>query len=280
MTTVQDPEDRRLERVAAWFAQRSLWVGAGAVALAPVLNTLLTATDGWWRWVVTGLLAVIALAGFAVPAAKSVQAERRAEDAETAVIESAGEMRLALTDGLLPVISYVVEGCCSDDPEKRRELKAGAISLVLAAAAKVCDPGNKARACWYEMVIDTPDEIKLVPRQHFGRGAKPSTSFTSKNRRGYELINNLIRDTPELWPDLSKEKPGNWQPSATSTKYGTFLVVPVRSTRPYGMLTVDADDPGSLTDEDVAVVQMLASILALALSSAKATDQLVGPPSS
>src|SRR5262249_48873000 len=102
------------------------------------------------------------------------------------------------------------------------------------------------------------------------------TSFSSREPRGMALLRLLINDRPELWSDLTVSKPPNWKATNNETSsYKSFLVAPVRTgARPFGLLTVDSDESGGLTEEDVPVVQTLGWMLALALSQQHTTPTL------
>lgn len=95
--------------------------------------------------------------------------------------------------------------------------------------------------------------------------------------RGEALLRLLSQDRPELWSDLSESRPPNWKATGNETSsYKSSLVVPVRTgARAFGLLMVDSDEPGGLTEEDVPVVQTLGWMLALALSQ---SDVQVLPP--
>jgi len=269
---VRDRESRRRwDRAVEWFSARSLALGAVGAAGGPVLSAVLPLTNGWAsRASVVAAGVVVALLGFSIPSAKGKIADRRAEEAEAEAQAAGTTMRVAMSDSLLPALSYVVAGVDPSSDDGCDEVVAEAVAMVLASAARLCDKNGKSRtrACWYKLGTTGDGEINLKPKRHFGRGVCPSTSFSSNEPRGTALLDLLIRDKPELWSDLSESKPRDWKATGNETaSYKSFLVVPVRTgVRPFGLLTVDSDVPGGLTEEDVPVVQMLGWLLALALS--------------
>jgi hypothetical protein len=274
-------ENRLAAKVITWAGARSLWVGGAAVAAAPFFNSLLATSVGPWRWVLSGGLAVVALFGFAVPAAKAREAQEGVERArqetaatEARILEVEAEIRVAVSDVLLPVLSFVVEGCLRAARADRQTCKAGAIPMILASAAQVCHPANRARACWYELEASGDEYLQLVPRQHFGRGSRPTTVFSTETARGVELLRLITQEEPELYRDLNQLKPDHWQPSRRRREsYSTFLAVPVRAAgKAFGILMVDVDEVGSLTEEDTSIVRVLGWILALALLNAELDD--------
>jgi GAF domain-containing protein len=234
-----------------------------------VLSAVLPLTNGWARAGVVVAGVAVALLGFAIPAAKSKVADRRATEAEADAQAAGTTMRVTMSDSLLPVLSYVVTGVDPRSDDRCEEVAAEAIAMVLASAARLCDKNGRSRtrACWYKLVEATDGELTLKPKRHFGRGVCPSTRFSRNEPRGAALIRLLIQDKTELWRDLSESKPPDWKASGNETSYKSFLVAPVRTgARPFGLFMVDSDEPGGLTEADVPVVQTLGWVLALALS--------------
>lgn len=213
------------DRTVEWFSARNLALGAVGAAGGPVLSAVLPLTNGWARAGVVAAGVVIALLGFAIPAAKSKIADRRAEDSEAEAQAAGTTMRVAMSDSLLPVLSYVVTGVDPSSDDGCEEVAAEAVAMVLASAARLCDKNGKSRtrACWYKLGL-TDGEANLKPKRHFGRGVRPSTSFSTKEPRGEALIRLLISDKPELWSDLSASKPPNWKETDNETSsYKSFL---------------------------------------------------------
>lgn len=251
-----------------WFSARNLALGAVGAAGGPVLSAVLPLTNGWARAGVVVAGVAVALLGFAIPAAKSKIADRHTAEAEAEAEAAGTTMRVAMSDSLLPVLSYVVTGVDPGSDDGWEEVAAEAVVMVLASVARLCDKNGRSRtrACWYTLGA-TDGEIHLNPKRHFGRGVRPSTSFSRNEPRGAALLRLLIHDKTELWSDLSESKPPDWKATGNETSYKSFLVVPVRTgARPFGLLMVDSDEPGGLTEEDVPVVQTLGWVLALALS--------------
>lgn len=243
--------------------------------------------SGWAKTGVVGGAALLALIGFAVPAAKTKIAERRAADAEVDAQAAGTMMRVAMSDSLLPVLSYVVTGVDPRSKDSCDVVAAEAVAMVLASAARVCDRSgaSRARACWYEMDFGSngdPADVVLRPKRHFGRGVCPTTTFAFREPRGEALFRLLMQDKPELCSDLAVGKPLNWKATRNDeTSYKSYMAIPVRtSARPFGFLMVDSDEPGGLVDEDVPVVQVLAGILALALAMRPAVALPSGRPAS
>lgn len=274
---LQKARARAVEGIGSWFSRRPIWLAGAAVAAAPVVAAFAYNAGGWVKFVLAVLVGLLAVVGFAVPAARAREAERRADQAEHDVEDAKVAMRTALSDYLLPTLGYVVSGIDDDSAEAA---KAEAVTLVLSDAASLCRNGEdvRTRACWYELQ-DTSDNIgdlALIPKRHYGRGLQPSTRFDARDARGRDLLMLLSKEGYELWPDLRVDVPKNWKESK-GRGYETFLVVSVRSASEYfGIITVDADKPGVLTQADVDVVRILGWVLALALGQARRRNSAHG----
>ena len=254
------------DRTVEWFSARNLVVGALGAVAGPVVAACLPMSNGWAKagLVVTGSL--LALLGFAIPAARSRLADQRAEEADDEAQVAGTTMRLAMSHVLLPALSYVVSGLDPKNREASDAVVAEAVVMVLSSAVSLCERGgqSRVRACWYRADV-SDKEVVFKPKRHLGRGVQPSTCFSSNDARGAALARLVINDETELYEDLDTSKPKDWKTGGTS--YRTFMVVPVRTNnRMFGLLTVDADEPGALTEADVLVVKVLAWVLALALS--------------
>jgi hypothetical protein len=261
-----------------WFSARNLVLGAVGAAGGPVLSAVLPLTNGWAKAGVVAVGVVVGLLGFAIPASKSKIADRRAEELEAEAQAAGVRMRVAMSDSLLPALSYIVTGVDPRSSDRCEEVAAEAVTMVLASAAQLCDKNGKSRtrACWYQLDLTDVDEI-LKPKRHFGRGVRPSTRFSLNEPRGEALLRLLGNDKSELWSDLSVSKPLNWKASGNeASSYKSFLVAPVRTgARTFGLLMVDSDESGGLTEEDVPVVQILGWMLALALSQQHTNSTLL-----
>lgn len=252
-----------------WFAARSLWTGGGAALATPLVITIIPATQGWMRVGVSALVGALALVAFAVPAAREAEAARRAQLAEERLLEADVALKLTVSDALLPVLTSVVNGVDPASSTPNEVAAAETLGMVLGTAAHLCGGGRgRARACWYEVRGLNSGKPGLYPVTHIGRGVKPSTEFPRAEPRGQALFDLLANDRAELIDDLDVEKPINWKATTNGrTSYRTSLTVPVRTDdQAFGILTVDADQPGVFTEADVDLARLLGVVLALALS--------------
>lgn len=254
-----------------WFSARSLWTGGGAALATAVMAPFVPGATGWGRWGLVALVGVLALVGWAVPAARAAEAETRKQVAEDTLLSAAVNHRVALSDALLPMLSAVVNAADPTNSTSPDVAVAGAIRMALSTAVELCGRRGgegRVRACWYEgQGLDT-DDPALCPAAYVGRGVKPSTQFRRNELRGQALFELLSDDRTELFHDLDVEKPANWKATAHGhTSYRTFLAVPVRTDdQVFGILTVDGAQPYLFTSADVDLVRVLAVALALPLS--------------
>ncbi|MGQ0776001.1 MAG: GAF domain-containing protein [Pseudonocardiales bacterium] len=265
-----------------WFAARSLWTGGGAALATPVVTTIIPAIQGWMHVGVAALVGALALVGFAVPAAREAAAERRAQLAEDRLLTADVALKLTVSDALLPVLTCVVNGIDPASSTPNEVAAAETLRMVLGTAAHLCGGGRgRVRACWYEIRGLTSSNPGLYPAAHIGRGVKPSTEFPRAEPRGQALFDLLTNDKAELIDDLNVEKPINWKATTNGrTSYRTFLTVPVRTNdQLFGILTVDADQPGVFTEADVDLARLLGVTLALALSQQTQPAVSVAGPS-
>ena len=96
--------------------------------------------------------------------------------------------------------------------------------------------------------------------------AAPTTTFTAGTPAGDAAIGLVLSDEDLLCEDLESAPPLGWDLSK-ERDYRTFISVSViAGDIAYGMLTLDAVEPGTLDVEDKALLRLMAGVLAVALS--------------
>ncbi len=142
-------------------------------------------------------------------------------------------------------------------------MRAQAIPLVLKTAAEFIGP-DRSRACWFWLEPGPPKQ--LTPDQSAGRAGSPSTTFTEGTPSGDAAVGMVLADEDRLCEDIETSPPPGWD-STKQRDYRTFISVSViAGDTAYGMLTLDALEPGDLTAEDKGLLRLMAGILAVALS--------------
>jgi GAF domain-containing protein len=112
----------------------------------------------------------------------------------------------------------------------------------------------------------------LRPAQYAGRADEPLTVFEEGTVEGDSAFAMIRHNQHVVAADVDADPPPGWRGSAQHG-YRSFVAVPVvAGHKAFGMLTVDAIEPGGVTAAEVPFVRLLAGLLADALAYA-ATDE-------
>lgn len=242
------------------------WIVAAVVfvVLSPVAAAVArTSSDGWLVfWVVVQMLAT-GLA-FLIPQVRQVHASRSEQTAEQREVEVRAQTRVALNDALDPVLRLLGNLALEEDADLREQLRAQAVPLVLATAAEFIGP-DRSRACWFS--LDPGPPLSLVPVDAVGRAGSPTTTFVEGTTSGDATIGMVLADEDRRCPDIETQPPPGWD-AAKQRDYRAFISVSViAGDTAYGMLTLDAVEPDTLTEEDKGLLRLMAGMLAVALSA-------------
>ena len=105
-----------------------------------------------------------------------------------------------------------------------------------------------------------------MPTDFAGRSGSPSTTFVAGTPGGDAAIGMVLSDADRLCEDILTDPPPGWD-STTQRDYRTFVSVSViAGDIAFGMLTLDALEPGDLTPDDMRLLRLMAGALAVALS--------------
>lgn len=242
------------------------WVAAALVfvLLSPVAAALTrTASGGWLAfWIVVQMLAT-GLA-FLIPQVRQIRASRNEVTAEQREVEVRVETRVAMNDALDPILRLLGQLALERDAEGRELLRAQAVPLVLATAAEFIGP-ERSRACWFR--LDPGPPVSLEPVSAVGRAGSPTTTFVEGTTSGDATIGMVMADEDRLCRDILTEPPPGWD-DTKQRDYRAFISVSViAGDVAYGMLTLDAVEPDTLTEEDKGLLRLMAGMLAVALSA-------------
>jgi GAF domain-containing protein len=209
---------------------------------------------GVWQWVVLALGAV-ATAGLTVIA---VLADRRYRREHR-------EFQVTVFDTLAPFV-HALNLMAAESVTARKRSLAGALMAGLAAATGLAD-ADRARATIFERRVRGEGEV-LSPGPSMGQGDKPRSVFARGTPAGDEVWAAVDTDTTRFCRDVLRYPPAGWA-SDGPRSYQTFITVPIRTgDRVHGILTLNAPNPGDLTDEDVGVMLVIASLLGAAYALA------------
>lgn len=243
---------------------RSAWVSIVTVvgALVTASASLAVAVDPEHRVryiLIAGLVAV------AVSALTVVDRYRRDHRQNVTVPEAMRKAReattVAINDGFEPITEKLAE-LLEAPLEKREAMRGALVTAIINTTAHVIGPDG-TRACWYP--LDDPD--LLTCEVHAGRAGRAKTEFKRHTRSGDLVLRTIEGDgEPVFCRDIQVDPPVGFD-AGTSRAYRTFISVPVRTrTTAYGMLSIDAPNPGDLLEEHKGLALVLAALLAATLA--------------
>ncbi|WP_193611922.1 GAF domain-containing protein [Nocardioides lijunqiniae] len=258
MTDAPVPPGPPRRRDLVWFALTVLVVvGSTGAAYA------VTAVQGWPRWLLLALHLALTGLAFGVPQVRAMRAQGRELSAVDREVRARAETRAAVNDALDPILRQL--GGISAEPDRavREQLIAQAVPFVLNAASSLIGE-ERSRSCWFELTDETPP--RLVPILHVGRTGSPTTTFVTGTPAGDAAIGMVLAGENLLCRDIEADPPPGWDFSK-ARDYRTFISVSViAGQNAYGMLTLDALDAGALTNDDLHLLNLMASALAAALA--------------
>ena len=241
------------------------WVGVALVfvVLSPVASILTRDSTGRASvgWVVVQALATAA--AFLIPQVRQIRSEQRQAKAEEREFDTRVEVELAFNDALEPVVRLLGELAQQSGPAERDQLRAQAVPLVLTTTAQLTGQ-DRVRACWFALDPGPPE--RLQPQESLGR-AGPVTAVFARGTPGGDAAVDLVTANGQLLvADLAADPPGPWQLDDT-VAYRSLVVVAVTvGNVAHGMITLDALEPDSFDDDDVALVRLMAGLLGTAMS--------------
>ncbi len=248
------PDDR------AWA-----WIVAGVVfvVLSALTATLARSAAGGWLTLLVVVQVLASGLAFLVPQLRSARAARLEATAEEREIEARVDTKMAMNDALDPILRLLGHLALEREVILRDQLRAQAVVLVLKTAAEFIGP-DRARACWFRLEPGPPK--RLEPSDFAGRAGSPSTTFVEGTPAGDAAIGMVLDDRDLLCADTESDPPPDWDISKVRD-YRTFVSVSViAGDTGYGMLTLDALEPGDLVADDLALLRLMAEVLAVALS--------------
>jgi GAF domain-containing protein len=260
LLTVNEDLELRREPVGGWALTL---VGLVFAIATPVFASLATGQfqlTNWWFWAL-----VIAAGGSWLSGRLAArQAGRRQAAAENSERLARIDTRIQIADVLRPLAETLAKMPSLSRAEKRQQcesMKRGVVDAV----AELLGP-DRARAGWFEYRDERPPRLVPVAELRRGRADPQRTEFIQGTLEGDSALDLLEQDTTRFCPDVDLEPPPGWSSEAHSS-YRTFIAAAVvAGGRKFGMLTLDALEPGDLTENDVYAVSLLAKLLAAALA--------------
>lgn len=254
-----EPEPRRWTVSALALALLGLLLAI----LTPVLSTLASGQFTWgnsWFWLLVAASGGTWLTGRLA----TRQARKQQWAAEDSERMARIDTRIQIADVLRPLAETLAKLPALSKAEKREQcesMKRGVVD----AAAELLGP-ERSRAGWFEYREGKPSRLVPVAELRRGRADPQRTEFVEGTVEGDAALALLDNDTTRFCPDVETDPPPGWDPAAHPV-YRTFISAGVVADgRRFGMLTLDALEPGDLTDNDVYAMSLLAKLLAAALA--------------
>ncbi|MGI3783704.1 MAG: GAF domain-containing protein [Janthinobacterium lividum] len=241
------------------------WVGVAVVfvVLSPVASMLTRDTTGRTSigWIVVQALATAA--AFLIPQIRQIRSEQRQAKAEEREFDTRVEVELAFNDALEPVVRLLGELAQETDRDHRERRRAQAVPLVLTTTAQLTGQ-DRVRACWFALEPGPPQ--RLQPHESLGRAGAVTSVFERGTPAGDAALDLVTSNAQRLIADRQTDQPDLWQLDDT-TAYRSLVAVAVTvGNVAHGMITLDALEPDSFDDDDVALVRLMAGLLGTAMS--------------
>jgi putative methionine-R-sulfoxide reductase with GAF domain len=192
---------------------------------------------------------------------KEIQARRSALSAASATAALADALNQA-GKPLVTVLGNVAE---STGEARRADVKALA-TLTLQVAVARCGRLGSRRGKVRSVIYRFDGQDRLVRVDWYGRqGKAPRPEFDATSGKGdRDVVEAAQGEDFVLCRDIDRDPPANME-KKDGRSYKSFIQVPIRTDRrSFGFLSVDSDEPYSLTSSDVGYVILMARLLASA----------------
>ncbi len=241
---------------------RPLAVGCAVVAFA--LGSLAgreTAGFGYAALLVAAGIVTAMAVGLPMYAERA--AAVRAADAEHSAERAKQQMRLVVGRVLTP-LAYLLGEITDARPRtgELERLQGQAVQVVLSAATELVERRD-VRACFFCVAPGRFRRLELAG--YYGRAEPATVAFVGDTGLGEEAFRMIDNDEDGFYPDLTQDAPWGW--AEARHRHRSLIAVPVvTDERQFGLLTLDALEPGALAERDVEVVRLLGELLAAALN--------------
>ncbi|MFV8316335.1 GAF domain-containing protein [Mycobacterium sp. 23] len=213
-------------------------------------------------WFCAGL-AMLATAAFLTIVRESYRSRLRVQDDDVAAAQI-----VALRDALRPIVEAIA-GMHTLTTVARHERANSIAQRSADALALVMQNGIPGFRSVVYRQNDTEGVLQVLARA--GRSQREPQEFRRGDDRGNAAFTTISRREPCFVRDVEDDQEvavldGAY--SGTRIGYRTFIAAPIADRqRTYGMVTVDAPNPGDLLRSDQHLVMLVADLLAIAFSS-------------
>jgi hypothetical protein len=172
-------------------------------------------------------------------------------------------MRIEMQEYLTPLVNLVADIASDKSTKSRRDKKA----QLKQAVVRTAKDGTKAegrRACFFDYEPGPPRSL-TCNNIWIGRARRPTTTFVEGTALGDEMLRMVDDRESRRNEDVTVTPPPGFR---GPKDYRTYIATSVAAgDLVFGMLTIDAPEPRSLTDDDEALMRLLAQLLAAGLAA-------------
>ncbi|MEV7962426.1 GAF domain-containing protein [Oerskovia paurometabola] len=226
------------------------WIGPTSVVLFGAAG-LLVGPWGWW---------------VALPAALGAAGAYLDVVAKRSLTSQVGDSKALLYRGLNPLARGLAALVARTTPRKRLQELPTVLMLVLISVLTLTREDGSRASFFQRTKVGGRDCLVPHPSLSTGRGDEPTSNFFRDEGEGKAVWEAAETGLPNFCKDIHKDPPLGID-LTRKRSYSTFITAPIMfDGRLEGLLTLNARDPGDLTEEDVGVVQVLARISSVALA--------------
>lgn len=233
------------------------WLTPVAVLTATVTAVVTGALGG--GWLVASVIGATLAGGYPFAREWVSSVDQRIE------LDEASQLRVTLRNALQPLSERISRMPAMTPVPRRGEVEVVATDAA-SALLQVFNGVDQLRAVVYEL-NEAGTEMTLLAYK--GRGGSRPDRFIAGTDRGDSAIRLVLENRTRFVADLAKESlPGY---AGSGVGYRTFISVSINDgTNAYGMLTIDAPEPGSLVQLDVHVLEVVSNLVAIAFAIGRA----------
>ena len=228
---------------------------------------------GPWGWLlfVAGVVAIII--AVAMEVTRLHRENRRLATRDGSQARERDERHSRVRDALVPIAELTAQLPALTVGDRRIRLQGIAQAATTALYMLISSHAHGVRANVFDLESN-PDRMTWLA--HTGRGQAPGP-FLTGTPRGDAAFDFITKLSAVRYANLAEAAPKGY--GGTRGDYQTFISAPIWTDEMiFGMLTVDASNPGSLTLGDMAIVELVAEMLAAAFAVATTTP--LDPPTS
>jgi GAF domain-containing protein len=244
----------------AWVPP-SVSVVAGAVAAALYVFSIDPVGAPKWQLLLPAILLSLLSGGLTVLIEIWRRDSKKGEKAEKV------QLLLTMNDAIGPILDDLKKMAVTDTAGRDRILG----SLIGSMGPALLLLLNVKRLRVVVWVVERREERpnRLVVRKSVGRKDVPKPFVDGDGQRGSALFAWITKGEPLFVYDVRDRKLPGWEAQGGHV-YKTFFSIPLTANNElFGMLSLDAPEPGDLDPEDLPIVEVLASLLSTAFAQAK-----------